>query len=203
MGSDFLAGNWTTPIIWYHAARSSVCGWCCCGCGDMGNALALAIMSTASAAIASMIPSLHTAMGVRLRSAIWCGPLLPEEFFGLLAAASSSSITSAAPWLDLSTSSRNCSRLGGNNATVAGTLRAHAEAAWMAKLNNRSFAAQSEEVAICWSRKGGRLLGQRAGRERTRSGGGIGFGIRAERQAGEVHERGLANRPSDCPLAVD
>jgi len=35
------------------------------------------------------------------------------------------------------------------------------------------------------------------------AGGGTGFGIRAERQAGEVHERGLANRPSDCPLAVD
>ena len=62
-GTDFLVGYGAVPISGYHAARAAVC---CCfwGCGHVGNALALSIMSTARAVIASMMPSHHTAIGV-------------------------------------------------------------------------------------------------------------------------------------------
>jgi hypothetical protein len=53
-------------VSFYHAARGCVC---CCGCGPVGNAEALSIMSTA---LTPAVASRQTAIGERSASA-WCG----------------------------------------------------------------------------------------------------------------------------------
>ena len=54
----------------YHAAKSVAC-FCCCGCGHVGNALALSIMSTALGPIGPVMPARQTAIGGRSPSAWW------------------------------------------------------------------------------------------------------------------------------------